>query len=41
MIMTETDRRRLRLKNIAVALILIGLVVLFYFVTLVRMGGSV
>ena len=31
-------RRRLRRKNIALALLLLGLVVLFYLITLVRMG---
>lgn len=33
-------RRRLRAKNWAVAGLLVALVVLFYFVTLVRMGGT-
>jgi hypothetical protein len=31
-------RRRLRRKNIAVALLLLALVALFYLITLVRMG---
>ena len=33
-------RRRLRTKNLAVAGLLLALVVLFYFVTLVRMGAE-
>lgn len=33
-------RRRLRAKNLAVAGLLLALVVLFYFVTLVRMGAE-
>jgi hypothetical protein len=36
----EVARRRRRNKNIAVALILVALVVLFYLITLVRMGGN-
>lgn len=33
-------RRRQRGKNVALALGLLGLVVLFFFVTLVKMGGG-
>jgi len=33
-------RRRARPKNLALAAALLAFVVLFYFVTLVRMGGS-
>lgn len=33
-------RRRLRRKNIAVMLVLVGLVVLFFAITILRMGGS-
>ena len=39
--MTDADlRRRRRQKNIALALVLLGLVVIFYLVTLVKLGGS-
>jgi hypothetical protein len=37
---TELHRRQ-RGKNIVVALLLVGLVALFYALTIVRMGGSV
>jgi len=41
MVMTEDElRRRQRVKNVALALGLLGLVVLFYLVTLVKMGGG-
>lgn len=33
-------QRRLRRKNIAVMLVLVGLVVLFFAITILRMGGS-
>lgn len=42
----ETDRhpndaqRRLRVKNLAVAGVLVALIVLFYFVAIVRMSGG-
>ena len=39
--LTEGERLRQRRRSIAIALMLGGLVVLFYLVTLVRMGGSV
>ena len=32
-------RRRQRIKNVALACGLLGLVVLFYFITLVKIGG--
>ena len=39
--MTEDElRRRQRGKNVALALGLVALVVLFYLVTLVKMGGG-
>jgi hypothetical protein len=41
--MVETGReraRRLRSKNVALALALLALVVLFFIVSLVRMGGG-
>lgn len=41
MVMSEEDlRRRQRTKNVALALGLVGLVVLFYLITLVKMGAS-
>ncbi len=41
--MTERDprRRRQRTRNIAVATGLVALVVLFYLITLVKIGGNV
>ncbi|HRY26262.1 MAG: hypothetical protein R3D28_08770 [Geminicoccaceae bacterium] len=40
--MTKGDeqRRRLRAKNLAVAFLLLGLVVLIYWVAMVKMGGG-
>ncbi|MFO0995656.1 MAG: hypothetical protein U1F33_03160 [Alphaproteobacteria bacterium] len=35
----ESDRKR-RAKNRALLIVLLGLVVLFYVITIVRMGGS-
>jgi hypothetical protein len=38
---TEAEmRRRQRVKNLALACGLVGLVVLFYLITLVKMGGA-
>ena len=39
--LTEGERRRQRRRSIAIACMLLALVVLFYLVTIVRMGGSV
>jgi hypothetical protein len=37
---TEAERRRrIKGRNIAVALLLVGMVLLFYFVTIARLGG--
>lgn len=36
--MTPEDRRRRRVRNLAMLAVLAGLVVLFYAVTIVRMG---
>lgn len=35
----QDQRRRLRGKNIAVGLVLVALVVLFYLITMVKLGG--
>ncbi|MEZ5905298.1 MAG: hypothetical protein R3C69_09440 [Geminicoccaceae bacterium] len=35
----DEQRRRLRGKNVAVGLALLALVVLFYLITMVKMGG--
>ncbi len=35
----QEQRRRLRGKNIAVGLVLLALVVLFYLITMVKLGG--
>ena len=40
MVRGDEQRRRLRTKNIALGLILIALVVLFYLITMVKMGGT-
>jgi hypothetical protein len=40
MISGEEQRRRQRTKNIALGLILLALVVLFYFVSIVKMTGT-
>jgi hypothetical protein len=40
MISGDEQRRRQRSKNIALGLILLGLVVLFYLITLVKMGTA-
>ena len=36
----STRRRQLRAKNLAVLAVLVGLVLLFYAITIVRMGGA-
>ena len=40
-VLTEEQRRRRRSRNIAIAVALVGLVVLFYVMTIFHMGGSV
>jgi hypothetical protein len=40
-VLTPEEARRRRARNIAVALVLLGLAVLFYIVTLVKLGGQV
>ena len=41
MVMSEEDlRRRQRMKNVALALGLVSLVVLFYLITLVKIGAG-
>ncbi len=37
----EFRRRRLRRRNLALLGVLLGLVVLFYLITLVKIGGNV
>lgn len=37
-VMTPEDRRRRRTKNLAMLAVLVGLVALFYAITIVRMG---
>jgi predicted nucleic acid-binding Zn ribbon protein len=39
--LTEAQRRRRRSRNIAIALVLAGLVVLFYVVTIVKLGPGI
>ncbi len=36
----ENTHKRRRGRNIALALVLVGLIVLLYLITLVRMGGA-
>jgi len=36
----DSRQKRLRSKNLAVLAVLVGLVVLFYVITIVRMGGN-
>jgi predicted nucleic acid-binding Zn ribbon protein len=39
--LTEQQRRRRRARSIAIALVLAGLVVLFYVVTIVKLGPGI
>jgi hypothetical protein len=39
--LTDGERRRQRRRSIAIAAMLAGLAVLFYLVTIVRIGGNV
>lgn len=39
--LTPEQARRRRKRSIAIALALVGLVVLFYFITIARLGGDV
>ncbi|HET6519948.1 MAG TPA: hypothetical protein VFG47_09010 [Geminicoccaceae bacterium] len=41
MAVTGDEQRRRRAKNIALALVLFALVVLFYVITMVKLGGNV
>jgi hypothetical protein len=40
-VLTDEQKRRRRARNIAIALVLGGLVVLFYVLTIVKLGPSV
>jgi hypothetical protein len=40
-ILTPEEKRRQRARSIAIALALVALVVIFYLVTIVRLGGNV
>jgi high-affinity K+ transport system ATPase subunit B len=40
-VLTEAQRRRRRARNIAIACVLAGLVVLFYLITVFKLGGNV
>ncbi len=40
-ILTPEQEKRRRTRNIAIALVLVGLAVLFYVLTVVRLGGDV
>jgi hypothetical protein len=39
--LTPEQQKNRRSRSIAIALVLVGLVVLFYLVTLVRLGGNI
>lgn len=39
--LTEEQKRRRRGRNVAIGLALFGLVVLFYLITIFKMGGNV
>ncbi len=39
--MSKPDTKKLKRKNIALAMMVVGLCVLFYFITIVRIGGAV
>lgn len=40
-VLTEEQKRRQRARSVAIALTLVALVVIFFVVTLVRLGGNV
>jgi predicted nucleic acid-binding Zn ribbon protein len=40
-ILTDEEKRRRRTRSIAIAFALVGLVVMFYLVTILRLGGNV
>lgn len=40
-VLTPEEKRRQRIRSIAIAFTLAGLVLLFYLVTLLRLGGNV
>lgn len=40
-VLTEEQKRRRRARNIAIACVLLGLVVLFYLLTVFKLGGNV
>jgi hypothetical protein len=40
MVMTGEEQRRRRAKSIAIAVLLAGLAVLFYLITIVKMSGA-
>lgn len=40
-VLTEEQKRRRRGRNVAIGLVLAGLVVLFYLITVFKMGGNV
>jgi hypothetical protein len=40
-VLTAEQKRRLRARNIAVAAVLFGLIVLFYLITIFKLGGNI
>jgi hypothetical protein len=40
-VLTEDQKRKQRRRNIAIALVLVGCVVLFYVMTIIKLGGDV
>lgn len=39
--MSEEELKKRRRRSVAIALVLVGMVVLFYAITIVRLGGNV
>jgi len=40
-VLTAEQKRRLRARNVAVASVLFGLIVLFYLITIFKIGGNI
>jgi hypothetical protein len=41
LVLTEEEKRRRRMRSVVIALSLAGLAILFFLVTIVRLGGNV
>jgi hypothetical protein len=40
-VLTPQQQHRRRMRNIAIAVVLVGLVIMFYAMTIIKMGGNV